>query len=248
MAEKLKKNILYWLAGQVDATGFASMDRFEQAPEIHHPLQVLEGARSVVVFGRNVPKGILHSPRYAEHLLHRSYHSVYPYLDALALNLANLIERQGFTAVPIGSFAPLVYQGLEPWGVISLKHAAEAAGLGRFGRSGQLYHPEFGSMLRLGAVITSAELPPDPLTDEDPCPEGCTACWKACPVKAFENGEFHKQACLAYSIKHAIYPLALRTEEGLKNIERVINTAGHNYWLTCLSCLKACPNNRMGGR
>jgi epoxyqueuosine reductase QueG len=50
--------------------------------------------------------------------------------------------------------------------------------------------------------------------------------------------------CLGYLVKHAIYPLALKTEKGLKQIERVINTAGYNYWLTCNECLRVCPSNR----
>jgi epoxyqueuosine reductase QueG len=50
--------------------------------------------------------------------------------------------------------------------------------------------------------------------------------------------------CLGHTIKHAIYPLALNSEAGLKKIERVINTAGHNYWIDCDECLKVCPLNK----
>jgi hypothetical protein len=47
---------------------------------------------------------------------------------------------------------------------------------------------------------------------------------KACPAHAFnDRGEFKKLVCLGHTIKHAIYPLALKDEAGLKNIERVIN-------------------------
>ena len=49
---------------------------------------------------------------------------------------------------------------------------------------------------------------------------------------------------MAFTIKHAIYPLALRDAEGFRHIERVIHTAGYDYWLDCDECLKACPNNR----
>jgi epoxyqueuosine reductase QueG len=72
---------------------------------------------------------------------------------------------------------------------------------------------------------------------------------KVCPSKAFdENGKFNKMTCLGYSVKHAIYPLALNSEEGLKKIERVINTAGHNYWIDCDECVKVCPLNKKKGR
>jgi len=129
---------------------------------------------------------------------------------------------------------------------MSLKHAAVKAGMGRFGRSGQVYHPKYGSLLRLAAIVTSAAIPGDKLlADGLPCPPNCRACMKGCPSKAFdENENFQKKTCLAYSVKHAIYPLALKTEEGLKNIERVINTAGHNYWIDCDECVKVCPLNK----
>ena len=49
---------------------------------------------------------------------------------------------------------------------------------------------------------------------------------------------------MRYTIKHAMYPLAFKDEIGLKHIERVINTAGYNYWLACDECLKVCPLNK----
>ena len=68
---------------------------------------------------------------------------------------------------------------------------------------------------------------------------------KVCPSKALDkDGPFKKMDCLGYLVKHAIYPLALKTEKGLQQIERVINTAGYNYWLTCNECLRVCPSKR----
>ena len=226
-----------------DLVGFAPVDRFDQAPESHHPSRVCKEAKTVVVFGRIVPRGVFSSPGYNLHLLHRSYHTLYPYLDELGLDLANDIEAEGYLAVQIPSYAPLVYHGLEPWGIISLKHAAVLAGLGAFGRSGLVYHPRYGSRLRLGAVVTSAAIPGDPLVAENPCPPKCNACQKACPAGAFDTGSFQKLTCMSYSIRHAIYPLALRDEAGQRNIETVINTAGYNYWLKCDECIKVCPND-----
>jgi epoxyqueuosine reductase len=107
-----------------------------------------------------------------------------------------------------------------------------------------MYHPQYGSLLRLGAVVTNADLPGDPMIEADPCPPKCNACQKVCPSKAFDGeGKFDRMTCLRYTIKHAIYPLAFKDEIGLKHIERVINTAGYNYWLACDECLKVCPIN-----
>jgi epoxyqueuosine reductase len=246
MSQQLKEKITKHLGDRISAIGFAPLERFADAPEQHHPATICKDAKTVIVFGITAPRGMLHSPNYNLHLLHRSYHTLYMHLDELAVNISNFIEAQGdHLAVPVPSYAPMIYRENAPWGLLSLKHAAVNAGLGAFGRSGQMYHPQYGSLLRLGAVVTSAEMPGDTMMAESRCPEGCTACHKVCPSKAFdENGEFNKLTCLFYSIKHAIYPLALKTEEDFKHIERIINTAGYNYWIKCDKCLKVCPLNK----
>lgn len=245
----LKQEIVKTLAGKVDAIGFAPVERFANASDKHHPAQVCKDARTVIVFGKVVPQGMLRSPAYGLYIMHRAYHSMYPYLDEVALTLSTWIEAQGrHLAVPVPSYAPMVFHGREPWGLISLKHAAVEAGLGAFGKNGLMHHSDYGTLLRIGAVITSAEIAGDPKKTESPCPENCTACQKSCPSKAFEDdGSFKKLTCLASTIKHAIYPLALHGPEALQHIERVINTAGYNYWLACDTCLKVCPNNSFKG-
>jgi epoxyqueuosine reductase len=233
----------------LDAVGFASVDSFDEAPESHHPSSICRDAQTVIVIGKAIPRGVLHSPVYNLYFLHRTYHSVYDSLNEIGLNLSNWIEEEdNCLAVPIPSYAPMVFHSFEPWGVLSLKHAAVKAGLGNFGRNQLVHHPRFGTLLRFGAVVTSTELPADPISEKNPCPEKCEACLKACPPKAFaDDGTFHKMDCLSHTIKHAIYPLALKSEDGLRHIERVINTAGYNYWLECDECLKVCPSNRMRG-
>jgi epoxyqueuosine reductase len=129
--------------------GFAPVARFEQAPEAHHPERMLRGAKTVIVYGGLIPRGVMNSPGYGKYFLHRSYHSVYPYLEELGYSLSNYLEmKTRKLAVQAPSYLPMVFHGMEPWGVLSLKHAAEKAGLGAFGRSGQLYHPRHGALLR----------------------------------------------------------------------------------------------------
>jgi epoxyqueuosine reductase len=247
MDSDLKEKIKAQLKDRVTVLGFAPAVRFEDAPEAHHPKALCKDARTVIVFGVTVPKGVFSAPAYSLHFLHRSYHTIYRHLDVLAVELCNFIEACGpYRATPAPSYAPMVFQDMEPWGLLSLKHAAVNAGLGSFGRSGQVYHPRYGALPRLAAVITSAELPGDPLKEVDPCPPKCRACMQVCPSQAFrDDGLFNKMVCLGHSVKHAIYPLALKDEAGLKNIERVINTAGHDYWIACMECVRVCPlNNR----
>ena len=49
----------------------------------------------------------------------------------------------------------------------SHRYGAVAAGLGRLGWSGNLMTPQFGSVVFLGLVLTSAVLEHDPLLEED---------------------------------------------------------------------------------
>jgi len=246
MSGDLKHAISEFLAPQAAVCGFAPVDRFSAAPEAHHPASICQDATTVIVFGILMPRGVLRSPKYNLYALHRCYHTAYMRLDEISIALCNYLEGQGkYLAVPVPSYAPMVFHKSEPWGILSLKHAAVNAGLGSLGRSGQMYHPQYGSLLRLGAVVTNAKIDADPLLAPDPCPPGCTACAKACPSGALgENGQFKKMTCLGYSIKHAIYPLTLQTKEGLEKIERVINTAGYNYWVGCNECVKVCPLNK----
>lgn len=246
MQKDMKEAIIRHLENHVSAVGFAPVERFTGAPEKHHPADICKKAQTVIVCGIQIPQGVLKSPDYNLYGLHRSYHTAYRRLDEIALDLCNFIEAQGnFAAIMIPSYAPMVFHGMEPWGLLSLKHAAVLAGLGAFGRSGQMYHPVYGSRLRLAAVVTDAPLPGDPLNDKLPCPDKCHACQKICPAGAFTtDGDFQKMKCLGHTVKHAIYPLALKDAAGLKYIERVINTAGHDYWIDCDECLKVCPLNR----
>ncbi|MBI9077302.1 MAG: epoxyqueuosine reductase [Desulfatibacillum sp.] len=239
-----QNTVLDFLKPRVNRVGFAPVSRFSQAPDEHHPQYALDNAQTVIVFGMAVPRGILHSANRSLYALHRSYHSVYMLIDEISLSLANFMEgKGGALAVPAPSYAPMVFHDMEPWGVLSLKHAAVQAGLGHFGKNQLVHNKDFGTMLRFGAVVTTAQLAGDPLEELDPCPKGCDLCAKACPSQAILEDGFRKMNCLGHTIKHAIYPLALNTPEGIRNIERVINTAGHNYWITCHECLSVCPGN-----
>ncbi|MFP4000095.1 MAG: hypothetical protein ACLFUN_09655, partial [Desulfobacterales bacterium] len=109
---ELRDDITRLLADRAPASGFAPVERFADAPDKHHPARICKDAKTVIVFGIPIPRGILFSPDYDLYGIHRSYHTVYRQLDETGLALCNFIESKGsHTAVPVPSYAPMVFHG-----------------------------------------------------------------------------------------------------------------------------------------
>lgn len=112
MNDSLKNRIEEFLQSRVSTVGFAPVERFQDAPQKHHPENICKGAKTVIVFGKPLPKGVLTSPDYNLHTLHRSYHTVYKQLDVISLDLCSLIESIGdYYAVMVPSYAPMTFHG-----------------------------------------------------------------------------------------------------------------------------------------
>lgn len=99
----------------------------------------------------------------------RDYHSV---LRARMKPAVRVMKAAGFQARVCVDTVPLLE-----------RHFAWKAGLGFIGKNGLLIHPEFGSYLFLGAILTDMEL-----EDAVPLPDGCAdcaLCMRGCPAGAF---------------------------------------------------------------
>jgi epoxyqueuosine reductase len=112
------------------------------------------------------------------------------------------------------------------------KPLAAAAGLGWQGKNTMLVSREHGSWLFLGAIFTTAELPPDD-AEPDHC-GSCRRCLDVCPTSAFPAPyQLDARRCLAYlSIEHKGHiPLQFRRAMG-------------NRVFGCDDCLAVCPWNK----
>jgi epoxyqueuosine reductase len=230
----------------LDILGIANVENplFNEAPKKYQPKNILEGAKSIIVTGKTTPKGAFKLNYHKLNIVHRLYHSIYKFLDICATRVADYLESLGYYSIPIPSYIPLSFRNLEPWGMISLKHAAVAAGLGQIAKNGLFIHPEFGTLIRLSAVITTAELIPDPKFEGEICRD-CDLCIKNCTAKAFDQeGNFQKFACLREVVKHGVNVFHPYDKNYMKNLELITNTTHTEYALGCTKCLEVCPVNQ----
>lgn len=184
------KEIMYTLGA--DLCGIAGIDRFSDAPEGYHPLDVLPACKSVISFGCRFPVGTLHCKSHIPYT--RVRNSITPKMDAIALDFCIEMEKRHIICVPIPTNESQWDVKANRWrSIVSQKHAAQAAGLGTIGRHSLLITPEFGSMIWLGMVLCEQELEPDAVK-ENIC-SNCDLCVKACPVDALNGPDMDQQAC-----------------------------------------------------
>jgi epoxyqueuosine reductase len=178
-----------------DACGIASAASFAGAPKGFHPADILSDAESVIVFGKQFPEGTFRAKSTAPYTMVRN--QLINRLDAIALNLSYWIEKLGRIAVPIPSSEPYSYWDAarrHGRGILSLKHAAQLAGVGSIGKNTLLITREFGNRLWLGGIITNLKLEAD-APAEPICPESCRICIDACPQSALDQTTIDQKKC-----------------------------------------------------
>ncbi len=170
-----------------DLIGIAGIDRYENAPVMMRPQGILPEAKSVVVMALHHPDGCIemggktHPQDIGPYAVQYTMNSM---LDEISFRMGRFLEDAGWKSVPIVSSNIWRYRGHEGLREhfapeVSHIHAAVAAGLADFGYSGLALTPEYGPRNRFVQVITSAELEPTPLLDEELC-DDCGLCKKHC--------------------------------------------------------------------
>lgn len=165
--------------------GVAAADAFnEYVPEGHRPVDILPGAKSVVVAGNQGPTAAAwHSPD------HRVMEITgYDFRENVAIHvMCDYIEREhGYRALQAPS---LPTAGHHP--PMSMMLAAVLSGLGtRSLAANIILNPEYG-LLYYAALVTSLPVEPDHVLEKDACPSphcvqmyqrlGTTPCLASCP-------------------------------------------------------------------
>lgn len=172
----------------------------ERVRRLHQPEEHLTGARSVIVMAIRTPA------ESSECLGRRPAEAIGPntfaqyesqnLLKLAALRLTRALSGWGIRAVAVNDLENSGSLAANPRGpqpnLFCNRISAVCAGLGTLTRGGFVNTAEFGTNVRFLALVTDAELRPDPLANlqelRQRC-DSCDSCLSHCTVKAFKPAE-----------------------------------------------------------
>jgi len=120
--------------------------------------------------------------------------------------------------------------------------AAARAGVTTYGKNNFAYAEGIGSFILLSSIVIDAELEYDKPTLEVQCPEGCTACMKACPTQAiYGPQQLNPRRCIAFNawFTQDGKPAGL-TSHIPPEMREKMGTRVHG----CDVCQEVCPRNQ----
>lgn len=217
-AEKVKK-IAYELGA--DLCGIASIERFADSPKRFHPCDVLPGCQSVIVLACRFLGSTLSASSTVPYTVVRN--EITRVMDRMSFDLSYRLEGEGISAMPTGAIGPCMWDAEinKSRGIISLKHAAVRAGLGKIGKNTLLVNDKYGNMIWLAAVLITSLLEPDPIAEYEGCLPGCRLCLDSCPIEALDGASLDQSACWNYAFG--------------------ADKAGE-WRIKCYTCRKVCPH------
>ncbi|MBI5907474.1 MAG: 4Fe-4S ferredoxin, partial [Burkholderiales bacterium] len=178
--------------------GFVELARDTLTSQRDSVLRALPWVRSFVVFVRRLNRHAIRVPlrgsSSAEFIA--GGHDV----KAIIHRVGRELEIEGVRAVGISGLFPMEIgrQDGSPF-VVSLKHLAEAAGLGVMGKNRLVLHPNFGADIQLGAIAIDRPLTAyDKPLESSPCLD-CNLCVVTCPTGAIaKDGHFDYGSCMTH--------------------------------------------------
>jgi len=201
MKEKKEKTELtseivkqYGMEAGAAVVGIAGAGDFGAAPAGFRPSDVLEGCSSVVVLGLPFPPEALELDAPAYTALRNA---ILTQMTGIAAAVEKRLKAGGHRAKAVSASGGKTVEGTM-YGHISLKHAAQLAGLGVITRNYLLTSERYGNLLWLSAVVTDAALAPDEPARCTFC-EHCNICVENCPVGALDDpAAFGRKDCAKF--------------------------------------------------
>jgi epoxyqueuosine reductase QueG len=217
--------------------------------------KMLPGHRSIICVLALHSETALDSPD-----LHvKKYDTMFTYGEVARVShgLVRYLETEGHKSLAVPSFLPLdmADDKLGMVGAIDWRRVAGESGLAAWSTSGLAISPRYGPRMRIGGVLTTAELEPDKRLDYSPC-EDCKKCIEACPVGALlGEGQIERKRCSENLFSHGLRAFtrllvdvaAAENKDKVKEIVysyrtrelwQALETGSYYY---CWSCQSACP-------
>ncbi|HKO04332.1 MAG TPA: tRNA epoxyqueuosine(34) reductase QueG [Candidatus Acidoferrales bacterium] len=213
------------------ARGYAGQMNYLADPRRASPARVLAGARSLIVCALLYNTARPHTaemavPRASTNTYRqqggerisanpqdatpgdapRAWISRYAWGDDYHRVLGEKLERL-MASLRTAISGPFEARGYVDTGPVVERVAAKYAGLGWLGKNTCLIHPQLGSWLFLGVIVTTLDLAPSLRPDEFPQPDlcgQCTLCIDACPTGALiAPYQMDARRCISYlTIEH----------------------------------------------
>jgi epoxyqueuosine reductase QueG len=215
----------------IPLVGVASVDRWKippflpWVPKEFHPQSIYPEAKSVIVIGLPISLPVLET---SPSIYYRElYTTVNMLLDQYTYRLANFLNDNGKASifVPRDGYGSIQVLVENPIAFFSHRHAALLAGLGTFGVNNMILTPEYGPRVRFGSILSSADLPPDHILENQLC-NHCMHCVEMCPSN---------------SINKEDYPKGLTDKKTCSTYSAELNK---HYVSPCGICIKVCPIGR----
>lgn len=189
-AEMVKKAAFKAGCGDI---GIANIERFKNAPRGMHPKNIFPDCKSVICIVQPIPRGSYRGIIEGTHWNNYTFFA-YGKLNTLYRPLVGyetscFIEDNGYEAVLLYPSVP-ERPGNRPAAAddrpvpdvsLNVRIAAVAAGLGEIGWSKVFLHKKYGPRVRIGTILTDAELEPDPLMEPGTLCDQCMRCAADCP-------------------------------------------------------------------
>jgi len=183
--------------------GVASIDRFDGAPNGHHPKDWIQQAKSVICLGIQIPAHISAYERLLKgseriegelrkEVLKDHFYTTVGYdvinrnLEDIGLKITITLENEGFGTI----YFPAIYSHYQKhiqervpgrFSMFSSRHAAVRAGLGEFGLNNLVVTPQYGSRVRFLSIVTEADFEASPMLERKAClAKDCYLCIDKC--------------------------------------------------------------------
>ncbi|MFQ6050997.1 MAG: hypothetical protein ACE5K4_04830 [Candidatus Hydrothermarchaeota archaeon] len=237
-----------------DLVGIASAESEYLKENRSSILAVLPSCKSLIVVAKRLNGDAISS----RNIKIAQYDTICAYeeLDLIMYRTVLYLKDRGYKAVSIPPNMPVDFspekKGL--FGEVNHKCAATAAGLGNIGINRLFISPEFGPRLRIGSILTDADLKPDEPMKEKVCTE-CMECVKNCPAKAIgEDGSLDLRKCMRVSLQYGL-PGVIRfgmKAIGMEDEELKAHIGSPTLWElwqnllignfnNCFECMASCP-------